>query len=190
QGEGIRVDSGIETGGEVTPFYDPMIAKLIAHGATREEALTRLSRALEDTIIVGPRNNVGFLQALVALPAVRDGKIDTGLIGRDAAALGTAPRPTDLAAAARAVEALIAREQERMGARARRRSDERHSPWDSRDAFGFNGPREANYAVSVDGKRMIARVRFGSDGMRASIDGARAVHCAVVQAGGGMIASH
>jgi 3-methylcrotonyl-CoA carboxylase alpha subunit len=190
QGEGIRVDTGVATGGEVTPFYDPMIAKLIAHAPARGEALERLARALDHTVVVGPRSNVAFLQALVTLPAVREGKIDTGLIEREAAALGSAPQPTDFAAAARAVERLVAREQDRMSARARRRSDERHSPWDTRDAFGVNGARETSYAVSVDGARVTARVRFGADGIHASIEGKNAVDCAVVEAGDSMVAWH
>jgi 3-methylcrotonyl-CoA carboxylase alpha subunit len=190
QGEGIRVDSGVEAGDEVTPFYDPMIAKLIVHAPTREEALDRLARALEDTVIVGPRSNVAFLRALVTLAPVREGKIDTGLIAREAAALGTAPRPTDFAAAARAVEKLVAREQARMSARARRHSNEKHSPWSARDAFGFNGARETSYAVSIDGARVVARVRFGAGGIQAIVDGQKAVDCAVVEAGEAFIAWH
>ena len=74
QGDGIRVDTGVEAGDEVTPFYDPMIAKVIAHAATREEALGRLARALDDTMIAGPCSNVAFLHALVTLPSVREGR--------------------------------------------------------------------------------------------------------------------
>ena len=189
-GGGIRIDTGVEAGGEVTPFYDPMIAKLIAHAPTREEALDRLAWALDRTIIAGPRSNVAFLHSLVMLPAVRAGKIDTGLIERDSAALGTAPRPTDFAAAARAVETLIVREQNRMFARARRRSDEKQSPWNSKDGFGFSGKRETSYAVSVDGIRSTAVVRFERDGLHASINGEQAVDCAVVEAGEAIIAWH
>jgi 3-methylcrotonyl-CoA carboxylase alpha subunit len=190
KGEGIRVDSGVEAGDEVTPFYDPMIAKLIAYAPTREEALGRLARALDDTVIVGPRSNVAFLHALVTLAPVRAGKIDTGLIEREAAALGSAPRPTDFAAAACAVEKLVAREQARMSARARRRSNEKHSPWDARDAFGFDGARETNYLVSIDGARATARVRFAADGVQAIIDGQKSAACAVVEAGEAVIAWH
>src|ERR1700730_3320931 len=190
QGEGIRVDTGVEAGGEVTSFYDPMIAKLIAYAPTREEALGRLARALDDTVIVGPRSNVAFLHALVTLPAVREGKIDTGLIARETAALGAAPRPTDFAAGARAVEKLVAREQERMDARSRKRSNERHSPWDAHDAFGLNAARETSYVVNIDGTPTTARVRFGDDGIHASVDGQKAVNCAVVEAGEAVIAWH
>src|ERR1700735_1031427 len=60
----IRVDSGVEAGGEVTPYYDPMIAKLIAHAPTREAALDRLGNALDRTLIAGPRSNVAFFAGL------------------------------------------------------------------------------------------------------------------------------
>ncbi len=66
-GDGIRVDSGVEQGGEISPFYDPMIAKVIAHADTREAALDRLGDALDRTIVAGPRTNLAFLSALVPL---------------------------------------------------------------------------------------------------------------------------
>jgi len=121
---------------------------------------------------------------------VREGKIDTGLIEREAAALGSAPRPTDFAAAACAVEKLVAREQARMSTRARRRSNEKHSPWDARDAFGFDGARETNYLVSIDGARATARVRFAADGVQAIVDGQKSAACADVEAGESVIAWH
>jgi 3-methylcrotonyl-CoA carboxylase alpha subunit len=62
--DNLRIDTGVEAGSEVTPFYDPMIAKLIAHGKTREEALDRLATALDHTIVAGPRNNSAFLAEL------------------------------------------------------------------------------------------------------------------------------
>ena len=64
-GEGIRVDAGVAAGLAVPPDYDPMIAKVIAHGATRDEALDRLAAALDDTVVIGPRVNTPFLRALV-----------------------------------------------------------------------------------------------------------------------------
>ena len=77
-----------------------------------------------------------------------------------------------------------------MAARARKRSDERQSPWDARDAFGFNAGRETSYAVSIDGTRATARVRFGADGIHAIVEGRRAADCAVVEAGEAAIAWH
>ena len=100
QGEGLRVDAGVEAGDEVTPFYDPMIAKLIAHGATRDQALDRLADALEGTIALGPRSNLGFLAALARAPGFRGGDFDTGFIDRNLSQLGAAPQPLDHAAVA------------------------------------------------------------------------------------------
>jgi 3-methylcrotonyl-CoA carboxylase alpha subunit len=77
-GEGIRVDAGVATGGEVTPYYDPMIAKLIAWGETREAAIDELDRALAGTTIAPCTTNVAFLRKVLASPDFRAGRYDTG----------------------------------------------------------------------------------------------------------------
>ncbi|MBL8020765.1 MAG: acetyl-CoA carboxylase biotin carboxylase subunit [Leptospirales bacterium] len=77
---GIRIDSGIESGDEVTIHYDPMIAKIIAHAKTRDEALDLLGRALEQTVLFGPNNNLDFLRAIVKHPVFRSGKITTAFL--------------------------------------------------------------------------------------------------------------
>ncbi|HEV2000583.1 MAG TPA: biotin carboxylase N-terminal domain-containing protein [Xanthobacteraceae bacterium] len=187
EGEGIRVDAGVEEGGEVTPFYDPMIAKIIAYDSTRARALARLGEALAATVAAGPRNNVAFLRALVAAKEVLDGNVDTGLIERSMEKLGAVAQPPDHAAAARAVEALVKREQTRLAARARKRSNEKLSPWDASDAFAFSAIRETSLTVSVDGVRARARVRYGAD-PRATVEGAEAAECLLVETGESLIA--
>ncbi|MBC6416778.1 MAG: ATP-grasp domain-containing protein, partial [Rhodospirillales bacterium] len=84
---GIRIDSGVIEGDRITPHYDPMIAKLIVHGANRQEALARLARALAAVEIDGCTTNVGFLGALARHAGFAAGAVDTGLIGRDIAQL-------------------------------------------------------------------------------------------------------
>ncbi|RMD48505.1 MAG: ATP-grasp domain-containing protein, partial [Alphaproteobacteria bacterium] len=79
-GEGVRVDDGIETGGEVEPWYDPMLAKIIAHGPDREAARRRLVAALRRTALLGPANNIGHLIALLESPAFVAGEAHTGLV--------------------------------------------------------------------------------------------------------------
>lgn len=190
EGEGIRTDTGMREGDEVTGYYDPMIAKLIAHAPTREGALNRIKHALENTVIAGPRGNVAFLRALMELPAVRAGKVDTGLIEREGTPLGVWPHGIDLAAAARAAEFLIAREQDRIETRARKRSNEKSSPWNARDAFGFGASRETTYALDIGGKRILARANFSPGGVRLSIDETKSVDCLVVGAEGRAIAWH
>ena len=78
-GSGIRVDAGVSLGDEVTGRFDPMLAKVIAHGATRDEAIDRLTSALDETVVLGLTTNLRFLRWLVRQPAVRDGeaRIDT-----------------------------------------------------------------------------------------------------------------
>jgi 3-methylcrotonyl-CoA carboxylase alpha subunit len=187
-GEGIRVDSGIESGAEVTPYYDPMLAKIIAHGRSREAAFNRLAKALAETVVIGPRSNVAFLRALAFSPEVRQGRVDTGLIERDLAALGGTPKGADHAAAARAVERLVAREQTRLSARARARTNERQNVWDTFGSFSLTAAAETGVAVTVDGERVSALIRFEADGPKARINGERAADCLVVELPGAAIA--
>ena len=79
-GEGVRVDAGIETGSEVTGRFDPMLAKVVAHGRDRAEALGRLVRALDETVILGLTTNLRFLRWLVSGQTVRDGLARTDTI--------------------------------------------------------------------------------------------------------------
>ena len=79
-GEGLRWDSGVIEGGEVTAAFDPMIAKLIVHGADRAEALARADRALRDTVLLGCKTNIGFLRRLIAHPAFVAGEVHTGFL--------------------------------------------------------------------------------------------------------------
>jgi len=80
--EGVRVDTGISEGDEVSDRYDPMLAKLIVHGRTRDDALDRMRTALAATAVLGVRTNLRFLRWLFEQPAVRDGEVRTDTIGR------------------------------------------------------------------------------------------------------------
>ncbi len=100
---GVRADSGVRTGDEISPFYDPMIAKLIVHGPTRAVALQRLSRALAETEVAGSVTNLAFLGALARHAGFAAGDVDTGLIDRDLDMLVAAPAPSP---AIRALAAL------------------------------------------------------------------------------------
>ncbi|MEM7719461.1 MAG: acetyl/propionyl/methylcrotonyl-CoA carboxylase subunit alpha [Pseudomonadota bacterium] len=83
----VRIDAGVRAGDEITPHYDPMIAKIIVHGADRATALRQLASALGDTEIAGTTTNVGFLKRLSDHKGFASGKVDTGLIVRDIDAL-------------------------------------------------------------------------------------------------------
>ncbi|WP_225844817.1 biotin carboxylase N-terminal domain-containing protein [Streptomyces sp. HPF1205] len=99
-GPGVRVDSGLAPGTEVGTAYDPMLAKVIAHGPDRATALRRLRAALAGTVVLGVDTNTGFLRRLLAHPAVAAGELDTGLIDRDAAGLLEAGVPDEVYEAA------------------------------------------------------------------------------------------
>lgn len=81
-GDGVRVDAGYESGNTVTPFYDPLLAKLIVHGSNRQEALAMARAAVEGFTIVGPKNNLPFFTELLANDEFVRGDYDTGLISR------------------------------------------------------------------------------------------------------------
>ncbi|MCI5078352.1 acetyl/propionyl/methylcrotonyl-CoA carboxylase subunit alpha [Oricola sp.] len=101
-----RVDAGVRSGDAITPFYDPMIAKLIAHGADRSEALETLASALRSTHVAGTVTNAPFLAALATHEGFASGEVDTGLIDREIAAL-TVPLPMTEEVVALAVAALV-----------------------------------------------------------------------------------
>jgi len=105
-GDDARIDTGVEEGAEISPFYDPMIAKLIAWGEDREEARERLADALADAIVWPVRSNAGFLVEALDHDAFVSGDVDTGLIGREGDALMPPPRPSH-EALADAAAALI-----------------------------------------------------------------------------------
>jgi acetyl-CoA/propionyl-CoA carboxylase biotin carboxyl carrier protein len=100
EGEGVRVDSGLSPGTEVGTAYDPMLAKVIAHGPDRATALRRLRTALAGTTVLGVETNIGFLRRLLAHPSVTSGDLDTGLIDRETASLVPRGVPDEVYAAA------------------------------------------------------------------------------------------
>ena len=104
--EECRADSAVRSGDDISPFYDPMIAKLIVHAQSREQAMDKLTQALHRTQVAGTVTNLGFLTALSQNPAFRSGDVDTGLIARDFEAL-VAPKPAPLNAIIAAALAVL-----------------------------------------------------------------------------------
>jgi 3-methylcrotonyl-CoA carboxylase alpha subunit len=169
--EGLRVDSGVATGDTVTPFYDPMIAKLITHGATRDEALDRLANGLEETVVAGPRSNAGFLASLARADAFRSGEFDTGFIDVHLEELGASPQGLDRAAAASGARELLAREAARVAAAHAGDEDALPSPWDATDGFQLSGARRLALPIVADGESVVAEVDYGSGGATISVEG-------------------
>ena len=167
---GVRVDSGVEAGGEVTPYYDAMIAKLIAHASTREAALDRLADALDRTLIAGPRTNVALLAALCRNGDFRKGTIDTEFIDRSLAVLGALPQQPDRAAAAFGLAQLLAA-QSRDDDTAAEDAAAANSPWAANDGFQLGGARLLSIPVTIDGESLEAAVTYSSDGAHVAVGG-------------------
>ena len=146
----VRIDAGVEEGGEVSGHYDPMIAKIIAHGADREKAISRLDTALSKTLVSGPRTNVAFLRACLADGDFRSGDFDTGLIDRNLDALAVRPEPDerDGGAAAAAMAQIEADDAWELAARV----DPQVwlSPWSVDDAFQIGGARAATVEMVLE----------------------------------------
>jgi 3-methylcrotonyl-CoA carboxylase alpha subunit len=164
----VRVDTGVATGASITPYYDPMIAKLVVWGEDRRSALARLRAALAAVEIAGPATNVAFLGRIAANRAFEEGSVDTGLIEHNRAELlpGLGPPPDELLAAAALAELL----DEESSARARARgSGDPHSPWDSVDGWRLNEDSHHDF-VFLDGKaEHLVSVRFLAEGLRVAI---------------------
>jgi 3-methylcrotonyl-CoA carboxylase alpha subunit len=165
--DSVRVDSGVEQGGEVSPFYDPMIAKLISHAPNRATALDQLAEALDRTIVAGPRSNLSFLAALCRASDFRAGNFDTSFIETHLAELRAEPQGIDRAAAALGLQYLLKRQ---PSENASAHPDAWTSPWNSRDGFQFTGKRRISIPVLVDGERTTASVSY-TDGLSVSVDG-------------------
>src|SRR5690606_39937301 len=109
----IRVDGGVRNGDTITPYYDPMIAKLIVHGRDRDQARARMLRALSDMRVAGLQTNIAFLQRLIADQAFASADLDTGLIERRHDALF--PVADELADDVLALAATARSEERRVG---------------------------------------------------------------------------
>ncbi len=144
--DGIRVDAGYDEGNEITRHYDPLIAKLIAHGPHRKLALAKLEEALAMTEVLGVRTNLAFLRALAAHPDVQRGKIDTELVGREFEHLVQSDPRAPLEAIALAACAVV------ESARAS------HDPWSSAGAFRIGEPSSTTVVLRDGMKEQVIRV--------------------------------
>ncbi len=191
---GIRVDSGVEAGDEVTPFYDPMIAKIIARAETREAALDKLSDALGRTVVAGPRTNAAFLRRLVDAPEFRKGNFDTGFIDQNLERLGAVPRGRDPVSVAAGALSLVRRDHERSMIAGSPAAGRVKGPWWTSDGFQIVGSRRTGLPLVVDGERLEGMLTWDEDGPAFEIPGetmpAEEVEATVIEAGEAMLVLH
>jgi 3-methylcrotonyl-CoA carboxylase alpha subunit len=168
----VRVDTGVEQDDEITPHYDPMIAKLIVWDENRERALARMLQALADYRIVGVTSNVGFLSRLVACPAFARADLDTGLIERERDFLfpgeGAAEPPRDAWLLAALAELLRDRNYSRQHAAT---SGDPHSPWHLRDGWRANGTAKREILLRAGSHERRVLAAYLADGFLLTLDG-------------------
>jgi len=170
ESDSVRVDTGVEQGDEITPYYDPMIAKLIVWGADRKQALARMRRALAQYRVVGVSNNINFLSRLVALPSFANAELDTGLIEREHGLLFPPQEvvPDEVWLVAALAELL--HEQRNANAKFATAAD-RGSPWRALDGWRLNGRAERKLALRLQETVQEVVVVVVSGGYRLALNG-------------------
>ena len=167
----VRIDTGVAAGDEVSPYYDPMLAKLVVWGEDRERACATLLAALADCEVAGVATNIAFLERVVAHEAFATGALDTGLIEKHHAALfPPAGRPPALALIAAAVDELA----HARGDAGQRHDADPHSPWGATDAWWPNSVHHAVVLAFADGEeRVEVRLSGPFDALSVDIHGRR-----------------
>ena len=150
----VRIDDGVRQGDTISPFYDSMVAKLIVHGQTREEALARLDEALAQTRIVGLNTNVQFLRYVVRSDSFANGNLDTALIPREQAALfNQEPIGLAMSAAASIAQTLLSE-----------RAQENADPFSRRDGWQSHGVTLRRFEFEFHGASAEAELTYLRDG--------------------------
>ena len=153
-GTALRVETGVREGDAISPYYDPMIAKIVTHGPDREIALDALADAVTRTEVAGSTTNATFLAALARDPDFASGDVDTGLIGRKQEALtirATAPSSRSVALAALAATGASG-------------PDGSNDPWSDLAGYAHFNPTARRVALSQGGTTIVAHVTARADG--------------------------
>ena len=150
----VRFDDGVRQGDTISPYYDSMVAKLIVHGDTRDQALARLDAALAQTHIVGLTTNVQFLRHVVQSPSFTNANLDTGLIPREAAVLFHQERVgLALAGAADVAQTLLDE-----------RQTETADPFSKTDGWRSHGVFTRRFEFEFGGEHVQAGLTYLHDG--------------------------
>ena len=159
----VRIDAGVREGDAISPYYDPMIAKLIVHGDDRQQALARMRQALREFEVVGPATNVAFLGRLIASPPFAQADLDTGLIERHHDALFPPAGAPSLAAIALAVAKLAM-------------PDVRgNDPWEAASGWRMNGHYRRMLAFAGEGENIDVSLEYRRHGWMLARGGEQAL---------------
>jgi 3-methylcrotonyl-CoA carboxylase alpha subunit len=171
KGDGRRIDSGVAEGDSVSPFYDPMLGKLIAWGENREQARLRLLAMLDDTLVGGVKTNLAFLRRILAHPAFAACELDTGFIPRHQQQLLPAPGELPDTFWQLAADAWVQSETPLE------RDDDPHSPWSARSGWRSGGAAEIELHLSCQGENRKVRAsnlaHLQGEALLVDIDGTR-----------------
>jgi 3-methylcrotonyl-CoA carboxylase alpha subunit len=158
----VRVDSGVRQGDAISPYYDSMVAKLIVHGDSRAQALSRLDTALARTHIVGLQTNVQFLRHVAQSRSFAQADLDTALIPREAAVLFNQERVGLRLAVASAVAHTL--QQEQLAQAKKQAQGDWLDPWAQRDAWRAHGPSLRRFDFEFAAERHTVLLRTLHDG--------------------------
>ena len=164
--DSVRVDTGVEAGGEVSPHYDPMIAKLIAHGPTRQAAARGLQKACGEVQVWPVRTNAGFLARCLGEPDFLRGEVDTAFIAERQYALATAPDPSPAVLSA-AAQGLLSQ--------APTTAADPGGPWSALTGFRLNAAPQASLRLYRDGVAIDAPLAAGPLSADVLLDAAGAI---------------
>ena len=159
---GVRIDDGVREGDAISPYYDSMVAKLIVHGDTREDALARMDMALGEFHIVGLQTNVQFLRHVVASESFAKADLDTALIQREAAVLFEQEKIGAPLAMAGAIAFTLQQE----------KALETADPFSRRDGWRSHGPVSRSFEFEFHGQPHKAQLTYQHDGsLQLALDG-------------------
>jgi 3-methylcrotonyl-CoA carboxylase alpha subunit len=166
--DGLRIDTGVAAGGEVSRFYDPMIAKLIVKANSRDCAIERMAQALKQTAVLGVKTNAGFLTDLVMHPGFAQGGVDTGFIDAHMTELSSSQRTTHTDAVAIAARLAWMKNHSPSADI----SNDVYSPFGLASGWQLGGARTSAVEVEIEGNRVSAQVKMSEpDSYEVSIAG-------------------